>query len=248
MEGIMTLSRRVIAIYNRKRFWGITSEVASPLPAKHIAANTIKLHNKDICAWGQPSLAGLQMPHAWHSCHGEPLGGVSVLARRCNILGSYWLQTGLVLTGKFYFCFLKMAFCLPLAPSNCCVGIWWLLHHKPCQNYCSSAHSHFLFIFSMWSPNPLRLTRSAKHTRNSNFTSKTFQQGHSGWLRAELSSHTKCKAEHPSKSNTAAHKVHETHRTLMNAFNVYHHLKWLEIKQYSCHMQIATPCLHNVSR
>lgn len=152
MEGIITLSRRAIAIYNRKRFRGITSEVASPLPAKHTAANTIKLPNKDICPWGQPSLAGLQRPHKWHSCHGEPLGGVSVPARTCNILSFYWLQAGVVLTGKFcfnnvfffqwYFAFLWHLLIAVSVFGSCYAT-------SPTKSYCSSVHSHFLSILSV---------------------------------------------------------------------------------------------------
>lgn len=73
---------------------------------------------------------------------------------------------------------------------------------------------------------------SAKHTHNSNFTSKTFQQGYSGWLHTKPGSHTKCKTENQSKSNAVARKTHKTYHTSINVFNLYQHLKSLEVKQY----------------
>lgn len=134
--------------------------------------------------------------------HKAPRGtsqGVPVTRR--NITGPDSSQTALVLTWISYKVLFLAVFSPPLIHSNCWFGEYFaVVTAQPKQKllllssqwlccYCCCRH----YLISSF--NPLQFISSAKHTHNSNFTSKPFQQGYQGWLRTKSSSYAKCTSQ-----------------------------------------------------
>lgn len=209
MKEIITLYIWATAIYNRKRFQGITSEVVSLLPAKHIAGNTIKLHNnferdclqrfrRHLCLGPEPgrfrdgcpalpqgpaapqrASEGLKMEHH----QGKLIADSSCLDQKYKVLNIR------------YFTFLWCVLSAVLMDILHCYG----QPNKKLLLFSSKSLPGLLFKLKFSSLTMLRIFIPPIP-----YQSK-FQQG---YLPTKSSSHAKCISQ---KSDNAAHKPHKTY-------------------------------------